>query len=97
MHCHWVLKNLPGERVLSKFWVRLRTMGEDGGEVPACGCAPDEETLGEVRVEAPGVLLGLVVPVSDTVYMQLRYIRLPISVPCTNRSGPSGMETPERA
>lgn len=66
MHCHWVLEDLSGERMLGEFRVRFRTMSEDGGEVPACGCTADEETFGKVRVEATGVLLSLVVTVRDS-------------------------------
>lgn len=74
VHRYWVQEDLPGERVLSEFRVRLRAMGEDGGEVPACGCTPDEETFGEVRVEATSVLLGLAAPVSVQTQHICRYV-----------------------
>lgn len=59
VHRNWVLQDLSSQRLSRKLWVRLGAMGEDGGEIPAGGWTTDEETLGEVRVEATGILLGL--------------------------------------
>ncbi len=74
-------------------------MSEDGGEVPARGCTPDEETFGEVGVEVIGILLGLEVsvPMLEAAYRHLCYEDAPILVPCKNRSGPSGTDTPGQA
>lgn len=69
MHGGRVQQGLTGERVLRERGVVLGAVGEDGGEVRARGLAADEETLGEIGIEAFCVLLGLAVVarVSDAV------------------------------
>lgn len=59
MHCDWVLQDLSSQRVLSKLWVCLGAVSEDGREIPTRGWTADKETFGEIGIEDISVLLGL--------------------------------------